>query len=172
MFTFLLHLTCIVLLLIMAATKYIRFGNIPENGKSWNSMDSREEAGVSCYRLVKIGREWRMDGAWGSYMGLRASGRPLFEITGTEIGKGADGEPVLANASTVRKMRDGGWSDCWEKISNEGLMYGERIYRHLVSGDFWFCLRSQEFKCTKDEMASEVRVWAKERAEKILAGLR
>lgn len=80
---------------------YLRFGYLPENGRSRDHSSGEVEAGVSCYSL-----RWDfiegcykrtgggLDGAAIYYMFAKA---PMFLITGHECGVGRDGEPTLEN---------------------------------------------------------------------------
>lgn len=76
---------------------YIRFGGIPEGGKSRNHRDSTFEAGVSCFDA-----EIAPDGSYRlllppvlevSY--LTVADRPVYRLYGDRVGTGADGEPLL-----------------------------------------------------------------------------
>lgn len=161
------------------AMRYIRFGKIPAGGKSFNSMDRRFEAGISCYRLVRCGRTWLIDGAYGSYRMLRASGRPLYEIAGTEIGTGADGEPLLADAHIVRRIRDARWQDVWQRINAlPSPQYADcdRIYQHAISGAVRVWLAGViDLECPALEFESNLRLFLRhepQRAEQILSTTR
>lgn len=151
-------------------SKYIRFGAIPESGRSINHATREPESGVSCYRLVRIGAEWRIDGAIGSYMELSSSGLPLYEIAGDEIGTGSDGEPILRNARIVRKMRNPGrLRDCWERIAVEGIGCTEAIWRHMIHGGYWVALSGIEFRAADiAEVRANLKILAPRR-EIILA---
>lgn len=150
-------------------SKYIRFGKIPASGRSMNSMDNSLEAGVSCYRIVRIGKEWRIDGAWGSYMMLASSGLPLYEITGDVVGIGADGEPLLSNVSIVRKMRKlGGISDCWNILKASGIGPTEKVYQHVITGEMWCVLSGVEFRCTAAQFRDHLTTMAPRRAGNIV----
>jgi hypothetical protein len=76
---------------------YIRFGDLPKNNSfNWRNMET--EGGVSVYVAIK-GKEGKyiipdmndasgLDSFWGG-------SRPAYEVSGNEIGEGADGEPLL-----------------------------------------------------------------------------
>jgi len=86
----------------MRERRYLRFGLPPESGHSINHIDSqnpREEVGVSVWPAVMyegqlmpilptynhyaaVDIEWLMD-------------RPRYEVWGTVVGTGSDGEPLL-----------------------------------------------------------------------------
>lgn len=86
---------------------FIRFGEAPATGRSWNDDEQRDEAGVSCYRA-----EWQSgdhdvicvtvpsDTCIGTIDAI--SDRPVYIVTGdllTEVG--GDGEPLMANATAT-----------------------------------------------------------------------
>lgn len=77
---------------------YVRFGGIPEGGKSKNYRDNTLECGVSCFEA-----EFAKDGSYRliltpelevSY--LTVMWRDAYRLYGECVGIGADGEPVLA----------------------------------------------------------------------------
>lgn len=113
---------------------------------------------------------------------LRSSGLPLYEITGTEIGTGADGEPLLADARIVRRIKDTGWQDVWENISGTLERQTARVYRHIVTGDLQCCIPGvRDIQCKpeefKEQLLSALRwgngtaFYAEAIAEKVLAAL-
>ncbi|MGI5122805.1 hypothetical protein ACQEU5_25140 [Marinactinospora thermotolerans] len=88
---------------------HIRFGSLPQSGRSWNHRDNQAEAGVSVYAA------WQLDG--GRYVvdlrdvdAISAAfiideDAPVYEVTGTLLDEtGADGEPLIANAA-ARQVR-------------------------------------------------------------------
>jgi len=80
---------------------YIRFGDIPACGYSRDWASNRAEKGVSVFRgkILRSGEILPMPGTnqeLGSL--LTMDDRPLYVVEGDEVGAGADGEPVLANA--------------------------------------------------------------------------
>ena len=68
-----------------------RSGAPPESGKSYNSREQHEEAGVSVYARPEAS----------SFAGL--ADRPWYRITGKVVGLGSDGEPVVEVLSS-RKL--------------------------------------------------------------------
>ncbi len=86
---------------------YIRFGELPPKGHSYDYSTGRFEKGVSCFALtfdlVAGGYVPADDSAklFGSLVGL--TGRQGYIIEGRYAGVGADGEPVLSAAKIVRK---------------------------------------------------------------------
>ena len=88
-----------------AINVFIRFGDLPPEGKSRNHATGEYEAGVSVYRgkLYPDG-SWVVDisinqGAWCLF-----SSRPVYLVTGHEVGIGSDGEPVLADCKIIRRL--------------------------------------------------------------------
>lgn len=84
---------------------YIRFGDIPESGQSTDWSSGRKEKGVSVFRgkILPNGEILPLPGTnqeLGSL--LTMNDRPLYVIEGEEVGTGADGEPVLANAKQYK----------------------------------------------------------------------
>lgn len=74
-------------------SKFLRFGLPPKNGKSWNYRDNIPEIGVSCYRLIS-GKAILSLSEVGTIAG-GISDRPIYFISGEEIGSGSDGEPIV-----------------------------------------------------------------------------
>ncbi len=84
---------------------YIRFGDLPETGRSWNDELGGEEAGISVYRA-----EWQStdrdvvcvtipsDICVGTINQIED--RPVYIVTGRLLDQvGADGEPLMADAT-------------------------------------------------------------------------
>ena len=157
--------------------RYIRFGNIPDSGRSRNSMDASLEAGISCYRAIRCADGWRIDAAWGSYRMLSASNRPLYEIAGTLLDvKGADGEPLLSDAKIVRRCKIKIVGDMWKRLKCAAIGPAEAIWRHRISGEIWVALSGSlceaiEFRCNFSDLPRNLKIMLPLRAEKILAGL-
>ena len=88
---------------------YIRFGHLPKNGKSKNYATGEYETGVSCYSAdwdiidgcYRRGSEG-LDGAALTYL---IKGADIYLVTGREIGKGSDGEPIIEDARIVATLR-------------------------------------------------------------------
>lgn len=82
---------------------YIRFGDLPTDGRSWNDDIQDHEPGVSVYRA-----EWQSSdrdvvcveiprGAEAGTIDMVAD-RPVYVITGDLLDqRGGDGEPLMAN---------------------------------------------------------------------------
>lgn len=88
---------------------YLRFNDLPKNGKSKNFATSEEEKGVSCYSLI-----WDVvsgcykrteEGLEGAMVAYAIQGAPIYFVTGKECGIGSDGEPVLKDAKVVSRAR-------------------------------------------------------------------
>lgn len=91
-----------------ATPVFLRYGDLPKDGKSTNFAEGSKEAGVSVFRglfLEKTGEAIPLSSSnqeKSSAIALRS--RPLYVVEGDEVGVGADGEPVLDNARIVRKV--------------------------------------------------------------------
>lgn len=86
---------------------YIRYGLIPESGKSYNFRENISENGVSCFEAYKFGKDYIIDVAGGYFTFLGyADSKTVYEITGEELSeKGSDGEPLLKDAKIIKKIR-------------------------------------------------------------------
>lgn len=76
--------------------RFLRFGSVPESGRSTNHRDRTDEEGVSVYEIVKGKVEfvgWHFD----------FHGRRAFRGTGTIVGWGSDGEPTV-RVETIRPI--------------------------------------------------------------------
>jgi hypothetical protein len=91
----------------MTETMFIRFGALPESGRSWNDELQAAEAGVSCYRA-----EWQSTDRDMICVSVPSDAcictinqiedRPVYVLTGDLLDAvGGDGEPLLANARVV-----------------------------------------------------------------------
>lgn len=89
--------------------KALRFGDIPENCKSkiWHIDECvGEEIGVSCWEikddcvLIPLNQK-----AFTDFQGeYTYSNMPMYVIEGDCIGKGSDGEPLLANITSCKEL--------------------------------------------------------------------
>lgn len=85
---------------------FVRFGALPDGGRSRNDETGDLEAGVSVYR-----GEWQSSDrdvlcvtlvSEGDAFQLRQlEDRPIYLVEGEEVGTGSDGEPLLANATAT-----------------------------------------------------------------------
>lgn len=75
--------------------KYFRFGDIPVDGKSYNYLTKTKEKGVSAFELIEgIPFLWNLQ-LIDSFCS-RLNSEPIsFFVTGEEVGRGNDGEPLL-----------------------------------------------------------------------------
>lgn len=91
----------------MTETMYVRFGALPEGGRSVNDESGELEAGVSCYRA-----EWQSSDRDIICVSIpsdicigtinQIEDRPVYVITGDLLDeRGGDGEPLLANVCVV-----------------------------------------------------------------------
>ena len=88
---------------------YLRFGVIPQRGFSLNHATKTCEKGISVYhgllnknKAIPIMPKPFSDKQFDSTL-VTLSGvlnRPLFVVTGTPVGFGSDGEPLLENVKT------------------------------------------------------------------------
>lgn len=82
---------------------YIRFGKLPEGGRSRNYRDNVLESGVSVYEARKM-----PDSSYIAFLSgvdqvsasLITTRDDIYEVEGSESGRGADGEPVLLDAKS------------------------------------------------------------------------
>jgi len=96
----------------MPEVTHIRIGDLPEGGKSWNYSAGRFEKGISSYgaRYDPTTRKYHItpteDNAdtLAELMDAIQSGKKkVFEISGEEVGKGMDAEPLLAPTARITK---------------------------------------------------------------------
>lgn len=99
--------------------EYIRFGDIPENEHSgiYRGDEGKigEEIGVSCYEFIFL------DGGYRILLPLNANihtgatlgypideylggSRKVFLVTGDEVGRGKDNEPLLNNVKIIKEI--------------------------------------------------------------------
>ncbi len=88
---------------------YLRFGELPKDGRSTNWATGEKENGVSCYRicwkLIDGAYDLTGDGLVGALIAYSLKGEQAYFITGEEVGVGSDGEAVLKNAKIVAKAK-------------------------------------------------------------------
>lgn len=101
--------------------KYIRFGEIPKNERSGiyagDAGKIGEEIGVSCYDCVCINEEYRvllpscpsrytcptLHNLYDAYIGGEIN---MYIITGREVGKGTDNEPLLIDVKILSIIKN------------------------------------------------------------------
>jgi hypothetical protein len=86
---------------------FVRYGNLPRGGRSRNYADDTLEVGVSVYRGEQLpdGRARARPQTNQEFVGRHfLTDRPLYVVSGDEIGTGSDGEPVLAHCRIVRAV--------------------------------------------------------------------
>jgi hypothetical protein len=85
---------------------FVRFGVAPPDERSYNHRDGYYEQGVSAYRAHRVGaRTYYLDLAdtdAASALFIANNGAAFYEVSGDEIGEGADGEPLLRNVTATR----------------------------------------------------------------------
>jgi len=99
---------------------YVRFGDIPDDERSYNHTDECHEDGVSVYdaavesvppesdanaMFVPVGPK--------TLQILMLAQRDTYLVTGDRVGTGVDGEPVLRNVETVAELRRGDAASGW-----------------------------------------------------------
>lgn len=100
----------------LSSTLYLRFKDLPDHERSgiYNNTGEEkigEELGISCYKGVVIDDEvyiimpHKQSTTYYWLLEEYNKGKiPLYIITGDEVGKGSDGEPVLRNVKIERKI--------------------------------------------------------------------
>lgn len=91
------------------AALYIRFGNMPKGGRSKNYVTGQMENGLSVYAAtydLETGAII-LDGSIANpgTLFFMVGDRPVYLVTGEEIGEGSDGEPLLENAKKLATLR-------------------------------------------------------------------
>lgn len=96
---------------------FIRFGEIPKDGKSTNFLTNEKEKGISAYFAVVVNKQWMpvLPSLTGSAC-VTLSGllkKRMFLVDGNIVGHGSDGEPLLDRVEIKRelfyKRNDQGW---------------------------------------------------------------
>lgn len=85
---------------------YIRFGQVPDNERSYNFREEILEDGVSCFSAVKVDDKYVVDivGGMFTYLGYMDNGKTVYELSGKKIGKGGDGEPLLREVKVIQEI--------------------------------------------------------------------
>lgn len=99
---------------------YIRFGDIPENERSFNHTDNCHEDGVSVYaaEVAAVPAESDAPGMFvpvGQKLQqiIMLAQRDTYLVTGDEVGRGVDGEPVLRDVEIVAELERGDEASGW-----------------------------------------------------------
>lgn len=84
---------------------FLRFGDLPASGRSENFDTGELEAGVSVWAAEWDADEQHVvvyvaDQPAAASLG-HLSDRPAYLVTGTVVGRGSDGEPLLSDATAV-----------------------------------------------------------------------
>jgi hypothetical protein len=90
------------------AERFVRYGKPPSSGTSTNAMDRQALPGVSVYRQIKVNGQWINDSSGVGFetLGLKSSGKPLYEVSGDLLPqKGPAGEPLLRNAKVKGQIQ-------------------------------------------------------------------
>lgn len=84
---------------------YIRFNKLPKGNKSRNFATGTFENGLSVYsaRYDLISCEYKICGSGfaGALITYTIKRAPIYFVTGEEVGKGSDGEPLLKNVKVL-----------------------------------------------------------------------
>lgn len=118
-----------------ADNAWVRYGELPEGGRSKNYAENALEPGVSVFSgKVVPGTDEGMalpkyNQELGSYLSLLS--RPLYQVEGEFIGNGSDGEPVLRNARIIRQLNQGDLDDIGirssrRKFRDDATTFSER----------------------------------------------
>lgn len=106
---------------------YIRIGELPRDGKSkiyqWvdeahsSRVEVGEEAGISVYEATKVKNEWyciipentehgksTIDTIHYLIEEIINGNKPVYLVTGDEVGEGYDGEPVIVNVNIIEDI--------------------------------------------------------------------
>jgi hypothetical protein len=105
---------------------YVRFGDIPDDERSWNSTDGCYEDGVSVYDAEVESVPPESDAA-GMFVPvgpktlqiLMLAHRNTYLVTGDRVGMGVDGEPVLRNVGIIAELERGDEASGWVIVESE-----------------------------------------------------
>lgn len=102
---------------------YLRFGEIPKDEQSsihYRSYYCGKEKGVSVYHCTFINHKPHIilpmpcsEGAVDTLTGFLfySSKKPIYLVTGDEIGTGHDGEPLIQNIKIIKDITSEFWND-------------------------------------------------------------
>lgn len=81
----------------------VRYGDVPESGRSKNWAEGTLEQGVSVIKIVRQESDFDVQSMYDVTLGMQ--GIKKYEVRGWFLGRtGADGEPLLINAKTEREL--------------------------------------------------------------------
>lgn len=80
--------------------RYIRFGEIPKNERSTNYFTKEYEKGVSVFDENLELTNLRLVSSLANRIGTKA-----YIVTGDEVGKGNDGEPLIINVKVIEEFK-------------------------------------------------------------------
>jgi len=87
---------------------YLRFGDLPKNGKSRNHLTGVTEQGVSVYECVLMNGKYKLimpDLTYSACVSLSGVlDRPCYLVSGALIGRGSDGEPLLRSPVIIKPV--------------------------------------------------------------------
>ena len=100
---------------------YLRFGDIPTSGLSniWLRDEIiGQELGVSVYDAALMTDGWHVilpkpitHKVINTLYGLLAQKKPVYILSGEEVGIGTDGEPLLKNPQTLLEITEDFWKN-------------------------------------------------------------
>lgn len=142
-------------------TKYLRFGDIPENGKSriWRGEECvGEEEGVSVYEIkfdkdkhisICLPFPFHRDTLDTLTALTKYDNRPCYIVTGEYVGKGIDGEPLISNVQIEEEFP--------KIISDEKMeQMGKEISKAAVAN-----IKEQFSKIVEEEPEKQTSVYFK-----------
>lgn len=95
---------------VPAARLYIRYGDLPEGGRSTNHRTGEREEGVSVYPVAWLGPDdyapvLPSREALQTYYSSELHDRPAYLVRGRWVGWGSDMEPLLADVQIVQRIK-------------------------------------------------------------------
>jgi hypothetical protein len=102
----------------MSETVYVRFGDLPKSGRSWNWLTKEWERGVSVYEaIIRDGKPLLILPSPALPVAqsvCHCLQRPAYRVTGDVVGRGGDGEPVLANVRIIEALKQEAFRVNWK----------------------------------------------------------
>lgn len=131
--------------------KYLRFGDIPENGKSkiWRGEECiGEEEGVSVYEIkfdkdkhisICLPFPFHRDTLDTLTALTKYDNRPCYIVTGEYVGKGTDGEPLISNVQIEEEfpkiVSDEKMKQMGEEISKVAVGTINKMFNEILEGE-------------------------------------